>query len=102
MYEWARLQAGDPAVHLCLLPLKLLAAAALAERGCVSEALCYCGALEKAMRLDKERPPPCLGITAAQLLELRDRLAGHAAAHNLKVMQRLTGCSPWKVTVCLE
>lgn len=85
MYEYARYQTGDTAVPLSLLPLKLLYAATLAEHGCVQEALQYCHVLQRAMRLDREKPPPCLAVCAAQLVDLRDQLQQHAAAHNIKV-----------------
>jgi dihydrodipicolinate synthase/N-acetylneuraminate lyase len=80
---------GAAAALPCLLPARLLYAAAAAEAGCLVEATAYCAAVAAALRVDKgERPPPHLAVAAAQLHELRARLAGHAAALGLKARER--------------
>jgi hypothetical protein len=80
------------------MPYKLQAAAVLADYGHVSRALQYCSTLDAGLRAaaaaaaassasrDQQAGiPPSLILMANQLEGLRERLATHAAAHNIKV-----------------
>lgn len=79
------------------MPYKLQAAAVLADYGHVSRALQYCSALDAGLRAAAQAAassgsrdqqagiPPSLILMANQLEGLRERLATHAAAHNIKV-----------------
>jgi hypothetical protein len=86
LYAWTCAR-GDAAASQRLaaatLPLKLLLAAALAERGLLAPAAAHCAAVAAALQQLGARAPPGLAVCRVAAADLADRLAHHAAARGV-------------------
>lgn len=70
---------------LTLVPYKLQFACQLADLGHIGKAVHYCAAIEACLKPFGAKLPPQLLVCVAQTEQLRERLAAHAAAYNIKV-----------------
>ncbi len=86
LYAWTAAR-GDAAAAQRLaaatLPLKLLLAAALAERGLLAPAAAHCAAIAATLQQLGARAPPGLAVCRVAAADLADRLAHHAAARGV-------------------
>jgi hypothetical protein len=71
--------------YLCVLPYKLLHAAALVDAGLLNQAAQYCAAIATSLQAQGAKLAPGLLVCRAATADLQERLMQHAAAHRVSL-----------------